>query len=107
MNVTPISLNGEIIKIGNIIKDKHGKENLFIDVLQEYEYNGKKHKYIATIKLKGRILDKYLDDLIVGEQIFIKGIVVNSYVSEKTDLLTYIKCIELEKLNKDKGVEIL
>ena len=54
MNVTPISLNGEIIKIGNIIKDKHGKEPV-VEYMKELAKSKSKDSRIKLNKIQDYI----------------------------------------------------
>lgn len=101
-----VEMIGKISNIGKKFKKIDGEYAQFIDIEQEYDYNGKNQKNIISVMLEGKILSINEELLKLNLDVDIKG-KLSVYTDKNMQNKSVINCNNLEILNKkqDKNIE--
>lgn len=104
--INRIEIEGKISHIGKEFKKKDGEFALFIDLLQEYEYNGKTQKNVISVMLEGENLSNNRDLLQLNSDVNIVG-KLNVFTDKNKQNRSVINCDNLEILSKkfSKNIE--
>ena len=97
-----IEIKGVVSNIGKEFKKRDGGLAQFIDIVQEYEYNGKNKKNTISIMLENKTLTINKDLLQLNNDIYIVGR-LNSYIDKNNQIKAFITCDELKILNKENN----
>lgn len=95
-----IELEGKILKIGKeFIKEDNSKAQ-FVEIEQEYDYNGKIKKNIMSIMLEDKIINDYQSKLKLDDNVIIKGKLIN-YIDNNNKPKYIINCNEINFIEKE------
>ncbi len=97
--VNRIEIEGKISNIGQKFIKEEGDYAQFIDIEQEYKYNGKNQKNIISVMLEGNILSLNKDLLKLNSDVNIVGR-LNVYTDKNKQNKSVINCDNIEILNK-------
>lgn len=103
--INRIEIEGKISHIGKEFKKKDGEYAQFIDLLQEYEYNGKTQKNIISVMLEGETLSNNRDLLQLNSDVNIVG-KLNVFTDKNKQNRSVINCDNLEILSKKSSKNI-
>ncbi len=104
--VNRIEIEGKISHLGKEFKKKDGEFAQFVDIEQEYEYNGKNQKNVISVMLEGETLSNNKDLLELNSDVNIVG-KLNVYTDKNNQNRSVINCNNIERLSKNvtKNIE--
>ncbi len=100
-----IEIEGKISNIGKEFKKQDGKMAQFIDLVQEYEKNGKIRKNIISVMLEGDVLSNNRNSLQLNSDVNIIG-KLNVFTVKNKQKRSVINCDNLEILSKESSKNI-
>lgn len=104
--VNRIEIEGKISHIGKEFKKRDGEIAQFIDLEQEYEYNGKSQKNVISVMLEGDTLSNNRELLQLDSNVNIVG-KLNVFIDKNKQNRSIINCDNLEILEQkaNKNIE--
>jgi len=104
INKNYIQIDGRISKIGNVFQKKDGVEARFIEIEQNYEYNGKVKQNTIPIMLEGEVFKAYANKLEKGDKISLTG-TLSTYLDKNKKTQSVINSYDIEILNRKNSNE--
>lgn len=104
INKNYIHIDGTISKIGNVFQKKDGVDARFIEIEQNYEYNGKLKQNTIPIMLEGEVFKAYGNKLNKGDKIFLQG-TLSTYLDKNKKSQSVINSYDIEILNRKNSNE--
>ena len=104
INKNYIQIDGKISKVGNTFHKKDGVEARFIEIEQNYEYNGKVKQNTIPIMLEGEVFKEYGNKLQKGDKISLTG-TLSTYLDKNKKTQSVINSYDIEILNRSNNKE--
>ncbi|MDO4962784.1 MAG: hypothetical protein Q4E75_01615 [bacterium] len=104
LNKNYVQIDGNLKKIGKEFTKKDGLKAEFIELEQNYEYNGKVKKNIISVMLEGNVFNEFASKINEGDKVGITG-QLSSYTDRNKQSQSVINCYDLEILNRNMDRE--
>ena len=100
-NENTIEIDGIVNTSSKIFTKRDNKKSKFITITQEDVYNGKKSNYSISVSMEEDVLNKYGNEVAIGDKVRIKGKLVN-YLDKDKNLKFIVNSSFIEILEKAK-----